>query len=99
MTMTMTIDKNPTHQQRQASLSLSLSDALFSLPAGHCFSLRSMPKSRRQEPEEQLAFLMSMLEQAIEIANDVDDSFSDDSFSDNTDDEEEEKIRNQNQNQ
>jgi hypothetical protein len=91
----MTIDKNPTHQQRQAPLSLS--DVLFSLPAGHCFSLRSMPKSRRQGPEEQLAFLMSMLEQAIEIANDVDDSFSDDSFSDNTDGEEEEKSRNQNQ--
>jgi hypothetical protein len=94
----MTIDKNPTQQQRQAPLSLS--DALFPVPAGQYFSLHSMPNSRRQSPEEQLAFLMSILEHAIEIANDVDHSFSNDSFSDNTDEEEEEKkSRNWNQNQ
>jgi hypothetical protein len=94
----MTIDKqNPTHQQRQEPLSLS--DALLPLPAGYCLSLRSMPNSRRRGPKEQQAFLISVLEQAIEIANNVDDHFSDESSSGNTDGEEEENSRNQNQNQ
>jgi hypothetical protein len=93
----MTIDKNPTHQQRQESLPLS--DALLPLPAGYCLSLRSMPNSRRRGPKEQQAFLISMLEQAIEIANDVDDHFLDEPCSDNTEGEKEKNSRNQNQNQ
>jgi hypothetical protein len=47
-----------------------------------------MPNSRRDRKEQQ-AFLISMLEQAIEIANDVDDHFLDASSSGKTEGEEE----------
>jgi hypothetical protein len=61
-----------------------------------------MPKSRL-DVKEQRAFLQSILEQAIEIANGVDDCFSEDSSSTNTDDddddEEEENSRSLNRNQ
>jgi hypothetical protein len=77
----MTIDKqNPTQQRQQP---LSLSDATLPLSTGDLgLQVRSMPNSRR-------AFLLSILEQALEIANDVDDFFSAASSSENTDDEEE----------
>ena len=86
----MTIDKhNPTQRRQQP---LSLSDALFSQHAGYVgISVRSMPNSRRRDTEEQQAFLRSILEQAIEIANDVDEYLSDEYSSDNTDGEEEEE--------
>jgi hypothetical protein len=95
----MTIDKQNPMQQRQQSLSLS--QTLFSsLSPGRDLGLpvRRMPNSR-QNPEEQRAFLRSMLEQAIEIADDVDDYFSEDSSSENTDCEEEGESHSHNQNQ
>jgi hypothetical protein len=90
----MTIDKqNQTHHREQPLSLLSLSTEDLGLP------VRSTPKSRR-DPKEQLAFLQSILEQALEIANGVDDWFSEDSCSENTDDDEEEKnSRALNQNQ
>jgi hypothetical protein len=99
----MTIDKHNTTQQRQEPLSLS--QALFlSLSPGRDLGLpvRRMPNSRR-DPEEQRAFLRSMLEQVIEIANEVEAFFREDSSSENTDGEGEEEnsssSHNQNQNQ
>jgi hypothetical protein len=87
----MTIDKqNPTQQRQQPSVS----NALSSL-ATRYLPVRSMPSSRR-DPIAQRAFLRSILDLALEIANDVDDSFSEDSTSDDTDDVEE-SSRSQNQ--
>jgi hypothetical protein len=64
----MTIDKpeNPTHQRGQPLSLLSFSTGDSVLP------VLGTLKSRR-DPKEQLAFLQSILEQALEIANDVDD--------------------------
>jgi hypothetical protein len=95
---TMTLAKqNPTHQREQPMSLFSLSTRDLGLP------VRSTLQSRR-DPEEQLAFLQSILEQALEIAADVDDFFSEDSCSDKTDntngeEEEEENSRSQNQSQ
>jgi hypothetical protein len=70
----MTIDKQNPTQQRQQKLSLS---ALLSLPTGDLGRpVRSIPNAR-QDPIERRAFLRSILEQAIELANDVDDCFTD----------------------
>ena len=78
----MTIDKrNPTKQRQQP---LSLSQALFSLFTGDLgLPVHSMPKSRR-DVKEQRAFLMSILKQAIEIGNDIDDCFWGDSSPDSS---------------
>jgi hypothetical protein len=93
----MPIDKqNPTQQQQQP---LSLSDTLSSLSAENLrFRVRSMPNSRLDLKEQQ-AFLQSILEQALEIAADVDHFFSEDSLSATTDNEEEENSRSPNQSQ
>jgi hypothetical protein len=90
---TMTDKHNPTQQRQQP---ISLSDALFCLSSLGS-PARSMPNSRR-DPKEQRAFLRSILEQALEIANDVGDYFSEDSSSENAD-EEEENSSSQNQDQ
>jgi hypothetical protein len=97
--MTMTIDnQNPT-QQRQQPLSLSQALLLSFSPGRDLGSpVRRMPNSRLDRTEHR-AFLQSMLEQAIVLANDVDDYFSEESSSDSTDGEEEENSRSQNQNQ
>jgi hypothetical protein len=73
--------QNPT-QQRQQPLSLSAMLAGFSGELG--LPIRSMPNSRRNRKEEQ-AFLLSILEQALMISNDVDDCFSEESSSENND--------------
>jgi hypothetical protein len=87
--LTMTIAKqNPTHQREQPMSLFSLSTRDLGLP------VRSTPQSRR-DPKEQLAFLQSILEQALEIANDVDVFFLEgDRPSGNA---EEENSRSQNQ--
>jgi hypothetical protein len=95
----MNIDKHNPSQQRQQPLPLS---ALLDLSTGDLsLPVRSMPKSRRDR-KEQRAFLRSILEQAIEIANDLADCFPEDmeesSSSDNTDGEED-NSHSQNQNQ
>jgi hypothetical protein len=79
----MTIDnKNPTQQRQQP---LSLSQALVGLPVRRIAS-----SGRRRDPEEQRVLLRSILEQAVEMANEVDAFSLEDSSSDSTDDEEEE---------
>jgi hypothetical protein len=92
---TMTIDKhNPNHQRQQ------LSQALWSFPTSGDLGLRArsmLPNSRRQDPKEQRAFLRSILEEAIELANDIDACF--DTSSDNTDGEQDENSRSHDQNQ
>jgi hypothetical protein len=55
--------------------------------------VRSMPTSRR-DLKEQRAFLQSILEQAIEIANGVDDCLSEDSPLNNTDDDDDDDDEN-----
>jgi hypothetical protein len=96
----MTTDKQ---QERQQPLSLSY--ALRSLPTLGDLGLpvRTRMPNSRQNPNDERVFLLSMLEQAIKIANSVDAYFSEESSfsSDNTDDEQEESSlsRNQNQNQ
>jgi hypothetical protein len=91
---TMTIAKqNPTHQRQQQPLTLfSLSTEDLGLP------VHITPKSRR-DPIAQRAFMRSILEQAIEIANDAEDFFSENSSPDNTNGDEEENSRSQNQHQ
>jgi hypothetical protein len=95
----MTIDKqNPTQQRPQP---LSLSDATLPLSTGDLgLTARSMPNSRR-DPIERQAFLQSILEQAIELAKDVDCFFSEESISEcaDDDDDDEEDSRSQNQKQ
>jgi hypothetical protein len=99
----MTVNKqSATQQERQQPLSLS--QAFRSLPTLADLglpvrSIMSKANSRQQDPEQKRAFLLSMLEQAIEIANDVDAYFPEESSSDNADGEQEENIRSQNQNQ
>jgi hypothetical protein len=91
----MTIDKqNPTQQRQQP---LSLSDAISSLTTGDLdlTLIRSMQNARRN-PEEQRIFLKAVLEQAIEIAESVDDCLSEESSSEKTDGEEEENKSSQN---
>jgi hypothetical protein len=83
------VKQNPTHQREQPLSLLSFSTGDLGLP------VLSTPKSRR-DPKEQLAFLQSILEQALEIANDVDDWFSED-CSGNGNGEGEESSRSQNQ--
>jgi hypothetical protein len=85
----MTIDKpdNPTQQRGQPQLSLlSFSTGDLGLPV-----LGTSKSRRERDPEEQLAFLQSILEQALEIANDVDDFLLEDSSLHNTDDDEDEE--------
>jgi hypothetical protein len=92
----MTIDKqNPTQQRQQP---LSLSDATLPLSTGDLgLTARSMPNTRR-DPIERQAFLQSILEQAIELAKDVDCFFPEESISECADDVEEDS-RSQNQKQ
>jgi hypothetical protein len=93
----MTIRKQNQTQQRQ--LPQSLSQALLSFSTGDLgLPVRSLPNSRR-DLKDQRSFLQSILEQAIEIANGVDDCFSEDSSSNNTDNEEDENSRSLNRNQ
>jgi hypothetical protein len=94
----MTIAKhNPTQQRQQ---SLSLLQALCSLRTGDLgLPVHSMPNSSRDPRDDHLAFLRSILEQALEIGNEVDDFFSEDSSPDNTDGEQEDSSRSQNQSQ
>jgi hypothetical protein len=94
----MTIDKqNPTHQRQQPR---SLSNALLPLSSvGDMGSPVPIIPNSRRDPIEQRAFIRSIMEQAIEIANHIGPWFSEDSPSGNTDEEEEEKRRSQNQNQ
>jgi hypothetical protein len=75
--------QNPTQQQQQP---LSLSQVLWSFPTpvDSGVRVRSMPKARRQDPKEQQDFMRSILEEAIEIANDVDSCFPEDSSSKKT---------------
>jgi hypothetical protein len=94
----MTIDKqNPTQQRQQP---LSLSDALSSsLSAAGNLDLpgvRSMSNSRRDRKEERL-FLKSVIDQAQEVIDDNDDSFSEGDWSSKN--VEEESSRSQNQNE
>jgi hypothetical protein len=92
----MTIDKhNPTQQQQP----LSLLQAMWPLPTGDLgLPVRSMPNSSR-DPREHLAFLRSILEQALVITNDVDDFLSENYSPDHTDGEQERNSRSQNQSQ
>jgi hypothetical protein len=96
----MTIDKENPPQHRQQPLSLS--NALLPLSIGELgLPVRSMPILMR-DPIEHLAFLRSILEQALEIANDDNDDycFSEDTSSEYADGEEENsRSQNQNQNQ
>jgi hypothetical protein len=93
-----TIDKQNATQQRHQPLSLS--QALWPLPTGDLgLRARSMPNSRRQDPKEQRAFMRSILEEAIELANDIDASFPEDTSSDNTGGEQDENSRSHNQDQ
>jgi hypothetical protein len=100
----MTIHKQISTQQPPQQQPLSLSETLRYLPTLRGLALplpvRSMSKLRQQDPEQQQAFLLSMLEQAIEIANDVDAYFPEESCADNAGGEKQEgKSRSQNQNQ
>jgi hypothetical protein len=95
----MTVDKqNPTQQRQQP---LSLSDARTTLPLSTGdlgLPVRRIPNSRRRDDsmiEQQAAFLRSILQQAIELANDAEYFFPEDSISECTDDVEE-NSRNQN---
>jgi hypothetical protein len=92
----MTNDKQNAIQQRQQP---SVSNALSSLatPDLALPAVRSMSSSRR-DPIAQRAFLRSILDLALEIANNVEAFFSEDSTSDDTDDVEE-NSRSQNKNQ
>jgi hypothetical protein len=96
----MTTDKqNPTQQRQQPQ---SLSQALLPLSTRDLgLPVRSMLNSSWRDHKEELAFLQSILKQAIEITNDFDYCFSKDSSSNNTDDdeEEEENSRSPNRNQ
>ena len=91
----MTTDKQNPTQQRQQPLSL------FAMLAGSSeylgLPVRSMPNSMRDRKQEQ-AFLRSILEQALELTNDIDDYFSEESSSENNDCEEE-NSRSQNRKQ
>ncbi len=95
----MTIDKhNATQQERQQPLPLW--QALRCRPTLGDLDLPvriSMPNSRRQDPNQERAFLLSILEQALEIANDVDADFSEESSSEYVDGEQEENSRNEKQ--
>jgi predicted transposase YbfD/YdcC len=98
----MNINKpNSTQQPQQQPLSLS--QALRYLPTlvDLGLSVRSMPNSRQDDPKQQRDFLLSILEKAIELSNDIDSHFSKESSLDNDDgeQEQEENIRNQNWNQ
>jgi hypothetical protein len=67
----MTIDKhNPTRQRQQPR---SLSQVLSRSTERYLWLPVSSTSNSRRDPEEQQAFLRSMLELAIEIANEVAD--------------------------
>jgi hypothetical protein len=90
----MATDKhNATHQERQQPLSLS--QALRSLPTLGDLGLpvRSLSNSRQDDPKQRRDFLLSILEQAIEIAKDMDASFLEEYSADNADGEQEENAR------
>jgi hypothetical protein len=93
----MTMDKQNPMQQRQQPLSLSDATTLPLSTGDLGLPVRRMPNSARRDDsmlEQQAAFLRSILEQAIELANDADYFFSEDSISECTDDVEE-NSRNQ----
>jgi hypothetical protein len=92
---TMTTDEqSATQQERQQPLSLSHALRLLSPLGDLGLQVRRIPNVR-QDPPKQQAFLRSMLEQAHEIANSVDEHFSDESSSptDNANGEQEENSR------
>jgi hypothetical protein len=95
----MSIDKQNSTQQQQQPLPLSLFAMLAATSRDLGLPVRSIPNSGRNRKEQQ-AFLRSILEQAIEIANEVDDYFSDEACSESYDGEEEDScIQNRNRNQ
>jgi hypothetical protein len=85
----MTINKQNSTPPPPQQQPLSLSQTLRSFPTladlGLPLPVRSSMSKSRQDPKQQQAFLLSILEQAIEIANDVDAYFPEESSSDNTD--------------
>lgn len=76
----MTIDKQNPTQKRLQPMSLS------AMLAGNLgLPVRSMPKNSRRDRNKQRAFLLSILEHAIELTNDMDDCFLEESSKDGED--------------
>jgi hypothetical protein len=96
----MSIDKdNSTQQERHQPLSLL--QALRSLPTlgDLAFPVRNSISNSRQDPNDERVFLLSMLEQAIKIANSVDALFLEVSLSESADGEQEVTSLSHDQNQ